>query len=802
MKNLKLTIGILAVFLMAAFQMNAQQISGKIVDDNNEAIPFANIVLLNLQDSSLVNGATSDINGAFLLAITNEKQYLLKISVMGLEDYFKSISKTEAATEIDLGVIKMQNSTEMLEAVEVKAQRPQFITYADKVVMNVENTSLHDGTTALEAISKSPGVWVNQDGEISVNGKQGARIMIDGRPTYVSGEDLKSMLAGMSAESIKNIEVISNPSAKYDAEGAGGVININFKKNTTRGLSGSIFNNYRYNGTHANISGVNLSGKKNGLGYFVNLDGGSTPFWRDMETRRTVAQNDFELNQIVEDRRDLYKANINMGLNYQLNDAITFGINYRGTGKLRDNNWDTENNISEGENTFEVNAFNDVEVQTHNHTLNGFFNYKISDISKVSIDASYADLNTYQQSLFQNHYFENGVERYEELSSDNESFFNIESIQSDYETDLESINTKFEAGLKYSKVTSNNSLDFYLNNQEGRSFDEERSNQFEYTEQINAAYVDFSKKFDDKTTLKGGLRAEHTIMEGEAAQSANKINRDFINLFPSVFLQHKWTDNYTTNFNYSRRISRPPYIFLNPSIMYTDPYSYLVGNPELRSKFTDGISFTQVFAEQYNLTLGYDRAKDFIGEIPTVDPSNNNTVFFIGNIDQMESYNISVLAPVQIADFWQSNTQMILSHKKFSTVAEGVPQLNQGSTFNMRSTHSFSLPKEFKMELLTAYQSPEVYGLYRMRGYWFADISVKKSFLNDKLDISAAFNDIFRSLRHRGSSLVNQNITRIDQYKYQQGIRLNLRYKFSLGDKFKSNQKQIDLEELQRAGGA
>ncbi len=537
MKNLKLTIGIIAILAMASFEIKAQSIAGQIEDENSEVVPFANVVLLDTKDSTLVSGTTSDMQGNFSLQTPETKTYLMKISVMGLADYFRAIDISESSKDIHLGVISMKTSTEILEAVEVKAQRPQFITYADKVVMDVENTSLHDGTTALEALSKSPGVWVDKDGELSINGKKGVRILLDGRPTYVSGSDLKSMLEGMSAESIKNIEVVSNPSAKYDAEGAGGVININFKKNSTRGLSGSFFSNYRFNGAHANFGGINLSGKKNGWGYYFNADAGSTPFWRDMNATRTVDQNDFVLTQNVKDRRELYKTNIITGFDYQLSDKLSFGLSYRGTGKLRDNHWDTESKITEAENQFRVDAYNDNDVQTHNHTLNGFLKYDFSDVSKISFDATYADLNTFQQSLFQN-YYKNEANNYEELSNENESFFNINSFQTDYETHLNGIDTKFETGLKYSQVTSDNSLDFYLNEEEGKVFDESRSNEFLYKESIKAAYVNFSKKIGEKTNIKTGLRAEQTVMDGMASQSSledGKIKRDFFKLLSKRF---------------------------------------------------------------------------------------------------------------------------------------------------------------------------------------------------------------------------------------------------------------------------
>ncbi|MBK6266832.1 TonB-dependent receptor [Marivirga sp. S37H4] len=802
MKTLNLTIGIVAIMLFTVLHIQAQSISGKITDQNKEAVPFANVLLLNLPDSSLNTGVTSDMEGKFQLPLKDEGNFLMKISVMGLEEYYRDISHEESLSGFSLGEIKLSEKTEMLDAVEVKGKRPQFITYADKIVMDVENTSLHDGTTALETLSKSPGVWMDQDGELSVNGKKGVRVLLDGRPVYLSGSELKSMLEGMSAETIKNIEVINNPSSKYDAEGAGGVININFKKNAQRGVNGAVFSNYRYNGAHTNTAGLNLNGKKNQITYFVNADAGSRPFLRDMTARRTVEATDFELTQTVKDRRKLLNANLHVGVDYQMNDKAQIGLNYRGIGKLRDNNWDTRNNVREGSAQWKVNAFNNTKTEELNHTVNAFFQYQFTEHSKLNVDGSFADLNTYGTSTFKNYFTMESSETYEKLSTENPSSFDIYSIQTDYTHDLPENDIKLEAGFKYSVVNSDNDLEFYINEGDDRFNDPDRTNNFEYREQISASYIDINKKFSNKTTVKGGMRIENTQMLGTSLQSEQGINRDFTSFFPSIFIQQKWTDNYETNFSYSRRISRPRYIFLNPSIMYTDPYSYIQGNPALKPMFTDGISFTQVIAQQFNITIGYDIGKDFIGELPLVDPETNQTVFNIGNIDQMQNANLSILAPVQITDFWQSNSQAIFSYQKFKSTVEGVGQLNAKSMFNIRSTHNISLPNDFKLEVLASYQSPHVYGLYNMDGFWFMDMSIKRSFLNDKLDVSASVNDIFRTYKYNGSSNINGNETAVGQYQYQQGFRLNLRYKFSLGDKFKSNQKQIDLEELQRAGGA
>ncbi len=803
MKTLKLTIGILAVMLFTVLHIQAQTINGKITDQNEEAVPFANVLLLNLPDSSLNKGITSDIEGKFQLPLKEEGSFLMKISVMGLEDFYRKISPEDVKNGVSLGTVKLQDKTEFLETVEVKAQRPQFISHPDKLVMDVENTSLHDGTTAMETLSKSPGVWVDQNGEISLNGKKGVRVLLDGRAVYVSGEELQSMLEGMPAESIKNIEIISNPSAKYDAEGAGGVININFKTDSKRGLNGSIFANHRYMGAHTMQGGINVNGKKNGFNYFVNANGGTDAKFRDMEAKRVIPSEDFVLTQTGEDRRQYVKPNLHAGFDYQISKNDNIGLIYRGSGSFFEGDWNTKNFVTEKNDSFKVNSVNDTENTKQNHTYGVNYTHDFSrNEAKLSVDVNYADLNSITSSKFRNEYLQEGNNKEEKLSNANTSYFDIYSAQADYEINVPAIETKFEAGAKFSLVNSKNNTDFFIHENSEKVYDISRSNNFRYSEQINAVYVNFTKNLSGKTTVKGGLRAEHTIVDGQALQSDQQVKRNFVSMFPSLFVQHKWTDNYETNFSYSRRITRARYSQLNPNVMYTDPYSYIKGNPDLRSQFTDGFSFSQIFAQQINLSVGYDLARDYIGEIPLQDEETNQTVFSIRNIDKMENLNLRLLVPIQITDFWQSNSQLILAHQRFNTVIEGQDQLNVQNMYSVRSTQSFSLPGDFKVDLLTSYQGPVAYGLYIIDAFWSANLGIKKSILNDKLDISLNFTDMFRSRRIDGTAIINKNRVDLGIYDYTQGIRFNLRYKFSLGDQFKARNKNIDLEEIRRAGGA
>ena len=803
MKNFALTFVLLAfsICLSNILKAHAATISGKIEDTSGEAVPFANIILLNLPDSSINTGVTSGMEGEFQLPVKEEGSYLLKVTMMGFEGYYREITPKEATNGLDMGTLVLNEKSEVLKAVEVNARRPQYISHPDKLVMDVENTSLHDGSTAFDVLSKAPGVWVDQNGQLSLNGKKGVRILLNGRAVYLTGEELRSMLEGMSSESIKNIEVIDNPSAKYDAEGAGGVININLKTDSKSGLNGAFFTNYNYNGFHAGQAGLNLNGRKNRFSGFLNANYGNSIFMREMDTRRTLKATNFEITQMVEDRRSSLKPNLDAGVDYQISKRDRIGMNYRGSGVAFNGDWNTKNNILEDGVELQADAFNKTKRTRSNHMYNVHYSHDFNHLdSKFNINVHYADLNSTSSSSFNNYFTQNQNQWQEELSAGNTSYFDIYSIQGDYEMNIPGIDAKLESGSKYSLVKSENTLAFYTHEGHEKAYDSVRSNNFNYTEQIKAGYVSVNKKVSDKTTIKGGLRAEHTQVNGRSLQAGEDVNRNFISFFPSLFVQHKLSEKYEVNFSYSRRITRANYKWLNPGIMYTDPYSYIQGNPLLRSQYTHGFSFTQVFAQQVNLSLGYDIAKDFIGEMPLQDPETNQTVFSIRNYDRMQNINLRLLAPVQVTNKWQSNSQLIVAHQQFNTMVEGQAQLNVQNMFSFRSTQSITLPKDIVLDLLTAYQGPVAHGVYRISSYWYVDLAVKKSFMDKKLDLSLNFTDVFRTFNFQASSDINGNTIEVGQYQYQQGVRLNLRYNFSLGDKFKSTGNKAELDEIKRAG--
>lgn len=801
-----------SLLLIFSFQALAQtqsgQLSGTVKDQKQNPLPYSNVVIYNLADSSMVTGTVTDEAGKFSLKLKLEQQFYVKISAVGFNNYFsKSFQLTAAAPELMLEQINLQEDVQVMDAVEVKALRPQVVMEADKMVVSVEGTAMAAGTTAYEVLEKSPGVFLDQDGNIQLNGKAGVLIMIDGRRTYLSATDLQNMLQGMSADNIKNIEIINNPSAKYDAEGNSGIINITLKKNTMVGMNGSVNAGYRYNEMQNYNAGVQLNYKKDKWNSFLNADFSQRGRLRDARFYREVEQTSGVRTIFDQDAKE-YNArmipSLRAGTDYDINDKHSIGVmvNFYGQDVYHDFNFISELN-QDGE-MFDIQSENDMNYRFLNAQGNLHYTYKLdTNGTKLTTDFNYIQLVNEGSFSFVNRYFfneETSPSLVERLETNNPFSYDIYSAQVDFEKNLFP-KVKMEVGVKGSSVVSDNNLEFYEIEESGKNLDETRSNHFVYTENIFAAYTSFSGSINERITYKAGLRAEQTYSEGELL-TTNEINkRDYLDYFPSFFLQHKVSDAYQVNYNYSRRIDRPQYSDLNPFILYLDPYTWAQGNPNLQPQYTHSLSVTQTFMGKYNLVLNYGLTKDFIAEIPLQNPEDGTTVFKESNVDDQVSYSATAVVPLQPFKWWTVNANFTAFYQEFSTIINNENVIKEATTGMAQIGNTFMLPKDFKLELNGDYRSNTVWGLYSIDAQWGIDVAVKKSFMDKKLEASLSFSDIFRTRRFEGSASFQGNVNEISQYFGQQSVGVSLRYRFSKGEEFKSNQRNTNLEELNRAGG-
>ena len=794
--------------LSPVFAQETGMLKGSLKDSKGAAVGFANVALVQKETGAVKSGTTADEAGNFQLKSPVPGIYFLRLSFVGFQSTeSESFQVSNENFSKDFGTLVLKEDVTTLKEVNIQTMRPTITNHPDKMVMSVEGTAMAAGSSAFDILTKAPGVWLDQDGNIQLNGKSGVKVMIDGKLTYLSGKELQTFLAGMSADNIKDLEIITNPSAKYDAEGSAGVININLKKNSLTGFNGSVYGGYQYNEVHGYTTGGNLNYKNGKWSSTAMLDVSRRGrlrtntmhrAFKDAETVTTLTQNG----------RDEYVGfvpNLRLSTDYEISPKHSLGVMANLSYQDNKTNFDTNSNLRDG------NENNDPYIEARNYTQkkfgNGTFNLhytgKLDTLgSTLSADLDFADLLFQGSGNFRNYYHPADLSKpayLDQLGSENPSGYRIWSAKTDYARPVLKTG-KLELGAKASHVVSDNDLQFFAVRDNGKIADPLRSSHFIYTENIYAAYANVSTALSEKIQVQAGLRAEQTVAEGHSITLDQTTPRQYFGLFPSIFVQQKVNSKYQLNYNFSRRLDRPGYNNLNPFIFYLDPYSWAKGNPDLKPQYTNSFQVTQTFKDAYTLILGYANTAGFMAEIPLQNVENKTTEFQTRNVDNFENANANLILPVKISPKWEVNNNLSLEYQNYTIFLAEKNRRNEQVFFTAQSTHNLLLPKNIKMEFTAGYQGPSAYGLYKIEQHWWMDAGFKRSFLKDQLDLSVNVTDIFRTRKVIGAANFDGNINAFDQYFGMQSFRVNLRYRFSRGEKFELKRRNTNLEELRRTG--
>jgi hypothetical protein len=807
-------MGLLCLFLIistAGWAQESGKITGTLSDSlTGKPIEYATVALLQPGTTQALQSALTDVNGRFSFLSVSPGNYQMAISFLGYrKKIISQVAVSAAKPETTLGNIKLEPTTTQLKEVTVETLRPTITQEADRMVVSIEGTALAAGRTAYEVLATSPGVFIDQEGNIQLNGRAGVTVMLDGKLTYLAARDLRSLLEGMSAENIRNIEIITNPSSKYDAEGSSGILNINLKKNTMQGVNGSTYTGANYNGKQYGFStGGNVNYRTGPWNSFLNLDMARRVGGRDATFNRVFrgSESTTYFDQVATGNFEVQgPPAVRLGTDYSINDRHSVGVmGYYATNKLHAD-FLTETFIGPAPNqpTQFIDADNFNQNRFTNATANLHYMGKFDTLgTTLTADLDVVKIRNRGDANFYNYFYDlssgNSVIQ-DFLYTDTPNEFDIFAAKVDFTRPL-SNGRKLELGAKASRVVSDNDSRFYFNNDNVLQLDSSRTNHFVYDENIYAGYVNYNSKVGESLSVQAGLRAEYTMSLGESLTTKDVNDRDYLNLFPSLFVQQKVSDNYQINYNYSRRIQRPNYGQLNPFFAYRDPYTYWQGNPKLRPQYTHAIGITQVFKKTYNLVLNYQLNSDVIAELPAIIPETSTTIYYVGNVPKSRNLSLTAIVPFTIMKNWESNNTMLLSYNEFSAVVNKQQVINDQVFYMLQTNHNIMLPKKIKLEVNGIYQGPAAYALYVIDPRWWVNVGVKKSFMNDKLDLSINANDIFKTQDLIISALVGEgNVSDWNQYFRQRNIGFTLRYKFSKGEK-PDERKRSTLEELNRTG--
>jgi hypothetical protein len=793
----------------AAAEAQSATITGRIRNEKNAGVPFTNIALLTA-DNKLVKGVLSDSSGNFSIKNITTGKYLLQVTSIGYADFRSPQFEITKADELkDFGPISLKDDNKKLNDVTVQSLRPTITQKADRMVVSVEGTAMAAGNTAYAVLAKTPGVFIDQDGNIQLNGKSGVNVMIDGKQTYLSARDLRSMLESMPAENLKNIEIIVNPSAKFDAEGTSGILNINLKKNDRQGINGSIFAGHNFNGKlHGYSGGGNINYKAGKWNSFANVDIAQFVGGRDATFTRIFAgtQQTTYFNQVATGKFIVNgPPSIRLGSDYNITKDHSVGF----TGRFGTNTVNDEflSDTYLGTNPSAPATF----IAAKNYRRNTFTNYagnvhysgKMDTIgSTLSADLDYVKIKNDGRSNFIN-YYTNQVTKQtvsDLLSAATPNSFDIYAGKIDYSKSFKN-GQKFETGAKASHVVADNDSRFYINNGPSPVLDLNRTNHFKYAENIIAGYLNWSGNLNKKITVQLGLRGENTQSTGNLLTNNLVTKRNYFNLFPSFFMQQKVSDNYGINYSYSRRLSRPNYGNLNPFRFYRDPYTWSQGNPNLRPQYSNVMSITQTFKKNYNLIVSYVYTTDVIAELPSIIADSSATIYYTGNVNNSSNLSVTAIAPIRVMKNWDINNTVLLAYQKFDMQVEKQSVVNDQLFFMIQSNHTIVLPKEFRIEMNMLYRGRAISGLYRMDPWVRIDFGFKKSFMQKKFDLSFNISDAFKGQQFRFKTTIGNNINDFDQYLRFRSFSTTLRYNFSKGIKVDTKKRNNNLDELNRAGG-
>ena len=787
--------------LLLATAVSAQKISGRVLQPDQKPAEFATVTLHNAADSALVKGVITGDNGAYEFAGIAAGRYYVQANVIGAGKN-NSPAFDYAGDNRALDDITLVDNAQQLGEVTVVARKPVIEVKADKTVLNVEGTVNSTGLNALELLRKAPGVTVDNNENVSIKGKNGVRVQIDGRDVPLDGKDLVAQLKGLQASDIAAIEIISNPSAKYDAAGNAGIINIKLRKNKALGTNG----NFGLEGAQGETpkGGVNLSLNHRGAAFslFGAYNNHYGRWHNDQHFNR--AQNGLTFDQ---DAKSYFMSRWNsarLGADWNINSKHTVGVLVNGSMNLANWHGDSRTNIGRLETTGSVDSIlaarNDID--DHRKDLNTNLNYRFADTSghSLNIDVDYGLYRIRGNSLQPNVY----------LAADGQTVINQRTYRSLTPTDIDIATAKadyeqplfkgtFGAGFKVADVRTDNTFDFFnvQGNQEIKDLGV--SNRFDYQERTSAGYVNYQRQFG-KLHVQAGLRVENTDYTGDlianTPQNGATVANNYTELFPSAALTYKISEKIGLNATYSRRIDRPSYQDLNPFEFKLDELTYQKGNPMLRPQFTNKIELSPTYQGQPVLSLGYSHTKDLFTQV--LDTTNVRATFITQeNIADQKTYSLTLNVPTPIAKWWEGFFSLTGFHNDFSAkFREGYTAEKKFSAFNVYGEQTFRLPKGFSIQLSGWYNSSAFWGTLRSTPQGAMDLGIQKKLFNDKGEVRLRFGDILNTAGWGGENLFSPGLTMKARGGWEsRTVTLNFSYRFGSADIKGARQRQTGLED-------
>lgn len=764
-KLFTLLTGILLSTLVFS-QNKIGKISGVITDESQKPLQSASVSLLRAKDSSLVKIAVTDKEGKYEFEKIIEGKFLLSVSSVGFQKRFgQSVEITADNSTFNAETIKLSAESKSMEGVTVTAKKSFIETKIDKTVVNVDASPTSAGSTALDILEKSPGITVDNDGNISLRGKQGVIVMMDGKQTFLSAADLANLLRNMPASALDQVEIMTNPSSKYDASGNSGVINIKTKKGKNNGFNGSIMIGATTSLFHPDEAwylrpksqnSINFNYRKNKINFFGNYNPNMFRGMNRLSLDSRFMDDNYNTTgyNFTETRFKFGNDNhtLKLGLDWYADKKNIFGIVVSGfsfsghptpisVSDLVDANKQLENRL--------ISSI-DNELKFQNATLNLNWKHTFDTTGKeLTADFDYVVYSNVSDMVLTTDFYDGFLQKTgtSYLQGHLPANIDIYTFKSDYTHPVKS--GRFEAGIKFSYVKNNNLVNYErkINNQ--WEIDHIRSNHFIYDETINAAYVNYSREIK-KWTFQAGLRMENTIAHGNQVVTKQTFKRDTTNLFPTAFISYKVDKKNTLTVAYGRRIQRPNYQDLNPFTYFLDTLSYRQGNIYLRPQYTHNIDLTHSFSGKFITTFNFNTTDDIISQIVKPEPDSKIRYLTVDNVAQFTNIGVSITAPVTFAKWWNANLFTNVFNNRYKGVYDTFNIDISYTSFTANLTNNFTFKKGWSAELSGMYRHKALGGLTRMQPIYQMSFGFQKQVMQGKGTVRFNVRDPFAWQKFEG----------------------------------------------------
>jgi len=800
---------------MVSFAQMAGKVSGMVQDGSEKTIESATITLLKANDSSVAKVAAADKSGSFSFDNIQNGSYLVSITAVGHNKGYSPIFTINSSNQsITLKTIKLVAIDKAMNAVIVTAKKPLVEQRIDRTIINVDASPTNVVSSALEVLEKSPGITVDKDGKISLKGKQGVKVLVDVRPTQLGGSDLANLLRSMNANQLDQVEIMTNPPAKYDAAGNAGVINIKTKKNKQFGYNGSVSLGYGQGRYPKFNEGVNFNYRKGKVNLFTNLSHNYRNGYGELDIQRNFVEvvskqlrSHFDQESRMNNENNSYNAKL--GMDYSASKNTTLGVVFTGftsPGTFQNRNVNDIYNAA-GQLAEQTRAYSRQDERWKNFSTNLNFRQVLDTNGKeLTADLDYISYNGMQKQMLTNSYYDasgNIRRKADSLYGQLPQIIDIRSGKIDYVQPLKK-GARFEAGVKSSFVKTDNNAIYDTTNNGVLVRDQNRSNYFVYEENINAAYANVSGPLGKKLNAQLGLRVENTNAKGKQLTTNENFDRHYTQLFPTAFLQYKASEKNSFGINYGRRIRRPNYESLNPFIEYLDRYTYQQGNPNLKPQFSHNIELSHTYNNFLTTTLNYTQTNDIIQQV--IEQITEDTLTYVkqANIANQKQYGVAVSAGFSVTKWWRSNLYANGFTNKFEGVVNGDNVSLSASTVMFNGSQQFTLSKTLSAELSGWYRTSAVEGVIITRPMGALSIGLSQQVMKGNGTVRFNLRDVLNTQNFKASSKYGSVDASFQEKHDSRVVNIGFTYRFNKGKLNGSPKKRNNGgagDEQSRVGG-